>query len=67
MYDSAETLLGENDIGGGHGSISCTRNCNTDVSMLQGWSIVDTISSRTDRVSEVTERFDNQVLERKNI
>ncbi len=62
MNDSAETLLSENNIGGGHGSISCTRNCNTDVSMLQGWSIVDTIASCTDRVSEVTERFNNQVL-----
>jgi hypothetical protein len=31
--------------------------------MLQGWSIVDTISSGTDRIAEVTECFDNQVLE----
>jgi hypothetical protein len=61
-YNSAETLLGENDVSGGHGSISCTRHCNSDVGMLQGGSIINTITSGTDRVAEVTKCFNNQVL-----
>lgn len=62
VNDGTETGGKENDIGGGTGSIGSTLDSNTSIGLLQGGSIVDTVTSHGNEVATLLENLDDRVL-----
>ncbi|GKT48036.1 uncharacterized protein ColSpa_08217 [Colletotrichum spaethianum] len=60
--DSAKTGGKEDDIGGGLGSLGGTLDGNTAVGLLQGGSVVDTVTSHGSQVTTLLEHLDDLVL-----
>lgn len=60
--DSTETRGQENNVGGGTGSIGSTLDGNPSIGLLQGRSIVDTVTSHGNKVTTLLEDLDDVVL-----
>jgi hypothetical protein len=60
--DGRQTGGKEDDIGGGLSSLGGTLDGNTTVRLLQGRSIVDTVTSHGSQVTTLLEHFDDLVL-----
>jgi hypothetical protein len=60
--DGAETRSQEDDISGGAGSVRGTLDGNTGIGLLQGWGIVDTVTSHGNEVTTLLENLDDVVL-----
>ncbi|CAH0059372.1 unnamed protein product [Clonostachys solani] len=62
INDSTETRGKEDNIGSGTGSIGGTFDSNTGISLLQGGSIVDTVTSHGNEVTTLLENLNDGVL-----
>jgi len=62
INDSAETRSEENNVGGGTSGVRGTLDSNTSISLLQGGSIVDTVTSHGNEVTTLLENLDDVVL-----
>lgn len=60
--DGAQTGGKEDDIGGGLGGFGRALDSNTAVSLLQGRSVVDTVTSHGSKMSTLLEHLDDLVL-----
>ena len=60
--NGAKTFLGEDDVCSSSGGICGTSDSDTNISSLQGRSIVHTISRHTALVSELSVGFNNKEL-----
>lgn len=60
--DSRETGSKENDIGSGTSSVRGTLDGNTSIGLLQGWGIVDTVTSHSNQVTTLLQDLDDIVL-----
>ncbi|KUI57714.1 hypothetical protein VP1G_10929 [Cytospora mali] len=60
--DSTKTGGKEDNVGGGAGSIGGTLDSNTSISLLQGGSVVDTVTSHGNKVTTLLENLDDVVL-----
>lgn len=60
--DGAETRSQEDDISGRAGSVRGTLDGNTGISLLQGGSIVDTVTGHGNEVTTLLENLDDVVL-----
>lgn len=60
--DGGQTGGKEDDIGGSLGSLGGTLDSDTTVSLLQGGSIVDTVTSHGSKVTTLLEHLDDTVL-----
>jgi hypothetical protein len=60
--DGTETGGKEDNIGSGTGSIGSTLNGNTGIGLLEGGSIVDTVTSHGNEVATLLENLDDVVL-----
>ncbi|CAG9938832.1 unnamed protein product [Clonostachys rosea f. rosea IK726] len=62
INDSTETGGKEDNIGSGTGSVGGTFDSNTGISLLQGGSIVDTVTSHGNEVTTLLENLNDGVL-----
>jgi hypothetical protein len=62
INDSGETWGKEDDIGSGTSSVGRTLDGNTSISLLERWSIVDTVTSHGNEVTTLLKNLDDIVL-----